>query len=305
MKFSVIITLYNKAPYIARTLRSVIRQSKAAAQIVIVDDVSTDNSLQVVRQTLEAEADWLQHTEVNIIEREHNGGPGAARNTAIKEVTGDYVFLLDGDDEYKPGVFERAESVFSKYDPAIFFLQFEQDPNGRQLPNIAGLSEVTEELEPDVLGIPNLIAAFGHDNFGMMGSTVGCKRMVLDHGFYEENLNCFEGLEFWYRAARYMEKFSGTALLLAGVSVTFHLTQNSVSRKKVADGGEIYLPLQFKQFRHSQDRDVQKLRKRIFTIWMRNAQLKAPNWQQKLWFYWQYRRPIVSNLWLNFRFGMR
>lgn len=304
MKFSVIITLYNKAPYIARTLRSVIRQSKAAAQIVIVDDVSTDNSVEVVKQTLEAEADLLSHTEVKIIQREQNGGPGAARNTAIKEVTGDYVFLLDGDDEYKPGVFERAERVFTQYDPAMFFLQFEQDPNGRQLPNVAGLSDVTEVLEPDVYGIPNLIAAFGHDNFGMMGSTVGCKRKVLEHGFYEENLNCFEGLEFWYRAARYMESFSGTALLMAGVSVTFHLTQNSVSRKKVADGGEIYLPLQFTQFRHVKDQDVQKLRKRIFTIWIRNAKLKAPSWQQKLSFYWQFRGPILNNLWLNFRYGM-
>lgn len=236
LNFSVIITLYNKAPFIARTLCSVLHQSRPADEIIIVDDVSTDDSLNVVRETLAREEQYCKNTEIKIIERGVNGGPGAARNTAIKQVTGDFVFLLDGDDEYRPEVFARAEHIINTYDPSLLFMQFEQDPNGRQLPNIEGLGSTIEPLETDIYAIPNIIAAYGHDSFGMMGSTVSCKREVLEHGFYQENLNCFEGLDFWYRAARYMEGFNGKAVLLAGVQVTFHLTKHSVSRKLVEDG---------------------------------------------------------------------
>ena len=304
LNFSVIITVYNKAPFIQRTLMSVLSQTKPAGEIIIVDDNSNDGSTEIITALIQNEARH-HSTAIKLIKRDQNGGPGAARNTALKLVTGDYVFLLDGDDEYKPELFAKAEYIFNHYRPSLLFLQFEQDPNGRRLPNIQGLSDILTPLEDNIYQISNVICAYGHDHFGMMGSTVACHRKVLQHGFYQENLNCFEGLDFWYRAARYMETFNGSAVLLAGVQVTFHLTRNSVSRKLVAEGGEIYLPCQFEQFKHVADQDVQRLRKRIYTIWMRNACRKTPGWQQRLAFLWKFKRQIIANEWLNLRYGLR
>jgi glycosyltransferase involved in cell wall biosynthesis len=304
LKFSIVITLYNKAPFIKRTLLSVLRQSKPAYEIIVVDDNSSDNSYKIVESVKNNEA--REHpSRIKLIRRSQNGGPGAARNTGLEQVSGDYIFLLDGDDEYKPGLFARAEQIFFTYQPSLLFLQFEQDPDGRQLPNIEKLSDILTPLGTSVYKINNVISAYSHDHFGMMGSTVACHWKVLQHGCYQENLNCFEGLDFWYRAARYMESFHGTAILLGDVQVTFHLTKNSVSRQLVCDGGEIYLPCQFEQFSQVADRDVQRLRKRIYTIWMRNAFRKTPDWRQRLGFFWRFKRQIISNQWLNFRYGLR
>ena len=121
MRFTVIITLYNKAPYIARALRSILTQEKSASEIVIVDDASTDNSLVVARQTLEEEKRLCCGIDIKVIEHKKNGGPSIARNTALKAVTGDYVFLLDADDEYHAGFFSRAEHIFKTYDATLLF----------------------------------------------------------------------------------------------------------------------------------------------------------------------------------------
>ncbi len=302
MRFSVIITLYNKAPYISRTLRSVITQSKTPYEILIVDDVSTDNSLEVLDDFLRDNTAACEGINIKLIHHSRNGGPSVARNSALKEVTGDYVFLLDADDEYHDGVFENAERIFKAHNPSLLFLQFERDVGGRVLPVIDELSDVSKRIDEQVYFIDHPVAAFGHDHFGMNGSSVVCKRDAVKGVLYQENLNCFEGLEFWYRVVKGLPDGERTACLLGGIQVTIHLTENSVSRKLVDNGGEIYLPAQFKQLRASSDIHDQKLRKRIYTIWVRNAFLKLPTTTQRVMFLWQYKKQIVDNLILNWRY---
>jgi glycosyltransferase involved in cell wall biosynthesis len=304
MKFSVIITLYNKAPYIARTLVSVLKQRKKPHEIIIIDDVSTDNSLEVANATLAQHSELCEGVAVHLIQHSKNGGPSVARNTALRAVTGDYVFLLDADDEYHDGVFLHAERIFEAHAPSFLFLQFERDIGGRVLPAIDGLREVTQALGNNVYELPNIVAAFGHDSFGMNGSSVVCKRSALDGVFYRENLNCFEGLEYWYRVVKGLPEAQRTACLLGGIQVTIHLTENSVSRRLVDNGGEIYLPAQFSQLRGSDDIYDQKLRKRIYTIWVRNAFLKLPSWYQRTTFIWRFKRQVIDNIILNWRYGL-
>ena len=301
-RFSIILTLYNKAPYIERALHSILTQSKEIYELVIVDDKSTDDSLKVARTYLNSTSTDLSNVQIKIIEHEKNGGPAIARNTALRHVTGDYIFLLDADDEYQAGFLERADYVFRTYNASLLFYQFERDPGGRVLPVLEGLTSVTSALENDMFDIPNAVAAFAHDSFGMNGSSVACKRTALEDLYYQENLNCFEGLDYWYRVARNLERQRGRVCLLAGIQVTIHLTPDSISRQSVKDGGEIYIPCQFDQFRNSQNRDDQNLRRRIYTIWMRNAFLKLPCLIRKLSFIWRFRRVISENMILNLRY---
>ncbi len=302
MRFSIIITLYNKAPYIARALMSVVTQSKKPYEVIVVDDVSTDGSLDIVKSSLSHYPELYENIQVQIIEHKVNGGPSVARNTALKAVTGDYVFLLDADDEYHPGVFEKAARVFSAYDPTLLFLQFERDVGGRVLPVGDKLGAVISRLEKNAYKIENVVAAFGHDSFGMNGSSVACKREALNDLFYKENLNCFEGLEYWYRVLKNCPQEKQTGCLLTDIRVTIHLTEGSVSRKRVDDGGQIYLPAQFGILRGSTDVHDQMLRKRVFTIWVRNAFLKLPKAHQRVRFFWQYKGALISNLYLNWRY---
>ena len=86
---SVIIPLYNKASEIERTLRSVLSQSLPPREIIVVDDGSTDGSAEIVER--------LATPLVRLI-RQQNSGVSAARNRAMREATGEWVALLDGDD---------------------------------------------------------------------------------------------------------------------------------------------------------------------------------------------------------------
>ncbi len=101
MKLSIIIPLYNKEKYIKRCLESLLTQDIAPNdyEIIIVDDGSKDSGALLVEQFAE------KNTNSNIhLIRQHNQGPSAARNRALKEVKGDYLYFLDADDYLAPNV---------------------------------------------------------------------------------------------------------------------------------------------------------------------------------------------------------
>ena len=90
---SVVIPLYNKEAEVERALRSVLEQSLAVGEIIVVNDGSTDASEGVVREII------ARHPEANIrLISEENRGVSAARNKGISEAKGEYVALLDADD---------------------------------------------------------------------------------------------------------------------------------------------------------------------------------------------------------------
>ena len=94
---SVIIPLYNKEAAIAQSLKSVLSQEYNDFEVVIVDDGSTDGSVAIV----EAKND----PRIRLIKQE-NGGPSKARNTGVRNAKGDWVVLLDADDELLPNALE-------------------------------------------------------------------------------------------------------------------------------------------------------------------------------------------------------
>ena len=98
---SVIIPLYNKESAVERSVKSVLSQTYQNLELIVVDDGSTDNSLDVVKR--------IQDDRIIIIEQE-NGGPSKARNTGVRHAKGEWIVFLDADDELLP----RALDYFSK-----------------------------------------------------------------------------------------------------------------------------------------------------------------------------------------------
>lgn len=89
MKISIVIPLYNKEDFIGRALASVIAQTYGDWECIIVDDGSSDRSLDVVS--------GFQDQRIKIV-RQQNAGPSAARNRGAKEAHGEWIALLDADD---------------------------------------------------------------------------------------------------------------------------------------------------------------------------------------------------------------
>jgi glycosyltransferase involved in cell wall biosynthesis len=89
---SVVIPLYNRREEIGRALASVLRQSRTPDEIVVVDDASRDGSAEAVEA--------LGEERIRVLRHDRNQGAAAARNTGIAAAWGDWVALLDSDDEW-------------------------------------------------------------------------------------------------------------------------------------------------------------------------------------------------------------
>ncbi len=94
---SVIIPTYNRAPLLARALASVLSQTQPPQEIIVIDDGSDDGTAALLRQRYPA-VRYLQQS---------NRGVSAARNAGIGQAQGEWIALLDSDDEWLPAKLER------------------------------------------------------------------------------------------------------------------------------------------------------------------------------------------------------
>lgn len=105
MLLSVIIPVYNSAPYLRRCVESVIRQTYRDMEIILVDDGSTDESGAIcdeyarMRELESERVRELGNERIRVIHKP-NGGSSTARNAGIEIAKGDYVVFLDSDDEW-------------------------------------------------------------------------------------------------------------------------------------------------------------------------------------------------------------
>lgn len=120
MKISVIVPVYNVERYIRRSLQSVAAQDYGGEiECIIVDDASPDGSIALARQFI---GSYTGPVRFSIITHPANGGLSAARNTGIRHATGDYIYLLDSDDELTPAAISSLASLASAH-PGVDIVQ--------------------------------------------------------------------------------------------------------------------------------------------------------------------------------------
>ena len=111
-KISVLVPAYNVAPWISKTLDSILSQTYENLEVIVVDDGSTDETGAIL------EGYAVRDARVVVI-HQPNGGLVAARETGIANATGDYVTFVDGDDTIEPDMYERLMANALKYDADI------------------------------------------------------------------------------------------------------------------------------------------------------------------------------------------
>lgn len=126
-RFSVIVPLYNKAPYVWKALESIYAQTYKDFECIVVDDGSTDGSLDVVRDFIPndrmSRANALNEPlTLNDnrfkIKSQANAGVAAARNNGIAKSRGEYVCFLDADDWWEPKMLEEMDKLIKEYPDA-------------------------------------------------------------------------------------------------------------------------------------------------------------------------------------------
>ena len=97
------IPVYNVEPYIEKCLLSVLNQSYQNLEILVVDDLGTDNSMQIVADIQKSHS---RGSCIHICIQQQNGGSGEARNSVIRQAKGQYIYFLDSDDYIEPNTIE-------------------------------------------------------------------------------------------------------------------------------------------------------------------------------------------------------
>lgn len=124
IEVSVIIPLYNKESIIEHTIQSVLNQSFQDFELIIVNDGSTDNSANVVKD--------IKDDRIIFVEQD-NGGPSKARNRGVAHSHGDWIIFLDADDELADGALEHLWTLTKKHpDANIFDGSFIVRTNGKE-----------------------------------------------------------------------------------------------------------------------------------------------------------------------------
>lgn len=135
MKFSVIIPLYNKAPYVKKALESVFAQTYTDFELIVVDDGSTDDSASIVQQLIDErlkvkgeETSGAVTSTYNLspityklsvrLITQSNAGVSAARNNGVAASKGEYVAFLDADDRWEPTFLEKMAELIAKFPEA-------------------------------------------------------------------------------------------------------------------------------------------------------------------------------------------
>lgn len=113
MKISIIIPIYNVAPYIEKCLDSIRLQTyKKDIECLLIDDCGTDNSVIICENYIYK---YKLSSHIHIIHHLVNRGAGAARNTGIKHATGDFITFVDGDDWLEPNYVEELVQCYNMH----------------------------------------------------------------------------------------------------------------------------------------------------------------------------------------------
>ncbi len=151
MEISIIIPVYNRARLLERTLRSVVRQSYRPLHVILIDNGSTDNSMEMLRLFKQE-----QETDVFRVTVENEAVPGAtsARNRGLDYVDTEWVMFFDSDDEMRPELVERYADAICRFPHTdIFYIDVE-------IQSATGHSEIKRAPSPNGLIYSSIFHSF-------------------------------------------------------------------------------------------------------------------------------------------------
>jgi glycosyltransferase involved in cell wall biosynthesis len=125
---SIITPLYNSEKFIEETIQSVLNQTYSNWEMIIVNDCSTDNGVDILKKYSEKD------NRIKLIQLIKNGGGAVARNRAIEEAKGKYIAFLDSDDLWKPEKLEKQIKFMKENSYSFTFTKYQQmNENGEKL----------------------------------------------------------------------------------------------------------------------------------------------------------------------------
>lgn len=183
---SILVAAYNAEPWIAETLTSALNQTWQNVEIIVVDDGSTDRTVEIAQQFASA--------QLTVI-RQANQGQSAAENQALQSAQGDFIQYLDADDLLAPDKIERQIDRLKRSDSgcvaACEWARFYQSPDQAQF--------VAQPLWADFKPVDWLVYAW-ENHWMMHGASWLIPRSIADRaGLWTEELSLINDFDYFSR----------------------------------------------------------------------------------------------------------
>ncbi len=193
MRFSVIIPLYNKAPYVAKAIGSVLAQTFTDFELVIMDDGSKDVSFEIAKEAING------HGHCHLI-RQRNAGVSMARNNAVALSQGEYLCFLDADDWWEPMFLEEMTKLIDEFPEAGIYGTNYTIVNEAKHKTRVALVGVEQGFEK---GYINYCQAYARTMYMPLTSiSVAIPRIVFDEmGGFPQGIKLGEDFLLWIRMA--------------------------------------------------------------------------------------------------------
>ena len=149
MLVSVVIPNYNCEKFISQTIDSVIAQTYCNWEMIIIDDCSTDNSINIIKKYVNSEK------RIKLIKLDKNGGVSKARNIGLQSANGDYIAFLDSDDYWDENKLQEQISFMQNRGIALSYTSYiKMNENSEQI----GEVQVPESVDYKKMLKSNFIA---------------------------------------------------------------------------------------------------------------------------------------------------
>lgn len=272
LRHTVVIPLHDKRDHIAETLASLASQSQPPDQLVLVDDASTDDGLDVARAALATHAHALRDCAIDVLSLPHNVGPGAARNAGLALARGEIVSFLDADDRYRPDALQVIGERMRAHDLALVVLGYDSAPHDERFPEPGTLDDEMHALDDDTFLLPAPLRAAGHPAFVMgRASNVAVRRRCLGDLRYHTGARLGEGIDFWYRALKAIVAQGGRAGLITSPLIRFRILADSLSHRMPSDWRALPPPPTVLRYVDSGDADDRRLATMLAARWREHA----------------------------------
>lgn len=211
-KITVVIPLFNKATTIQSTLKAVLAQTKPVHEIVVVNDGSTDNGVEVVEK--------MNIPNLSLVHQK-NQGAAAARNTGIKNVKSDFIAFLDADDYWHQNYLEEIEKLIETYpDEHVFATALEVEKKNGVFPASYSIDAYKKEETYRL----NYFKASLQASILHSSSTVIKKEIIDTVGLFNVNFPSGQDTDFWIRIGLHFP-----VIFSSKICVRYNFVPNSLS----------------------------------------------------------------------------
>ena len=189
---SAVIPAYNCQDYIKRCINSVLAQTQLPDEIIVVNDGSTDKTLEILDEYID---------KITVI-TQPNSGEGAARNTGIRSAKSDFIAFLDSDDEWLPDYIQTQMQILENNHDLVWVAgnfkkclcsQQRQAPDypAQKFINLLGSKEYFDSY----------FIAFINKAHGCSNTMVVSRKVLIETGMFKEGLKIGADIDMWLRIA--------------------------------------------------------------------------------------------------------